>query len=106
MNDIMNKFSNFKKKFNFNLNFNLNYDIVLPIVFLVFIIGILFFITYKPIKISLADQLQTVHTERSRDPDDKTHFASGQERWDVKRRRIELKKEKQRRRFMDKGVYD
>ena len=104
MNDIMNKFSNFKK--NFNFNFNLNYDIVLPIVFLVFIIGILFFITYKRYRISLADQLQTVHPERSRDSDDKTHFASGQERWDINRRKAEMKKEKQRRRFMDKGVYD
>ena len=100
MKDIMNKFSNLKKKI------NLNYDIVLPILFLVFVIGILFFITYKRYRISLADQLQTVHPERSRDSDDKTRFASGQERWDINRRKAEMKKEKQRRRFMDKGVYD
>jgi len=98
MNNILNKFK--------KINIKLNYDIVLPILLLVFVIGILFFIIYNPLKLSLADQLQTVHPERSRDPDDKTHFASGQARWDVKRRRIELKKEKQRRRFMDKGVYD
>ena len=102
MKNIMNKFSNLKNK----LNINLNYDIVLPILFLVFVIGILFFITYKRVRISLADQLQTVHPERSRDPDDKTHFASGKERWDINRRKAELKKEKSRRRFMDKGVYD
>ena len=101
MKNIKNRFSNLKNK----LNINLNYDIVLPILFLVFVIGILFFITYKRVRISLADQLQTVHPERSRDSDD-THFASGQERWDINRRKAELKKEKSRRRFMDKGVYD
>jgi len=100
MKAITNKFKSFKN------SFNLNYDIVLPILLLVCVIGILFFITYKPIKISLADQLQTVHPERSRDPDDKTHFASGQERWDINRRKAELKKERSRRRFIDKGVYD
>ena len=100
MNGITNKLKSFKNIFNFD------YDIILPILLLVFVIGILFLITYKPFRLSLADQLQTVHTEKSRDPDDKTHFASGQERWDINRRKAEMKKERSRRRFMDKGVYD
>ena len=96
MKGITNKFKSFKN--------NLNFNMVLPILLLVFVIGILFFITYKPVRINIADQLQTVHTDLRKD--DKTHFASGLKRWDINKRKEEMKKEKSRRRFMNKGVYD
>ena len=89
---------------NITNKFNLNYYIVLPILFLVFVIGILFFITFKPVRINMADKLQTVHTNINKN--DKTYFASGLKRWDINKRTKELNKERYRRKFMNKGVYD
>tara|TARA_B100000408_G_C10188681_1_gene177815 strand:+ start:101 stop:349 length:249 start_codon:yes stop_codon:yes gene_type:complete len=73
-----------------------NYDIILPILILVFVLGILFFMTYKPIKVRIGEQLQSVHPEE----------LDESIKWDVNRRKAELKKERIRRKFMDRGVYD
>ena len=96
MKEITNKLKSFK--------FNLNYVIILPLLLLVFVMSILFFITFKPVKINMADQLQTVNTNINKN--DKTYFASGLKRWNINKRRKELNKEMMRRKFMNKGVYD